>query len=88
MAGQTAHPKTRDWVAGQLLAIRITELLHVHLGRTECVKAQNSAWRRIVDQDIDRADAFGVLLRSVLVQVIVERRDAAPERRAIMPPGV
>ncbi len=84
---QPSHAKTRHRIAWQLFAISVTELQDVRLSGTECVETENQTGRRVIDQDINRTDAFCVLLRREPMQVIVQLGYAAAISRSIMKLG-
>ena len=87
-ACQTPHAKTRNGIARQFFAFRIVELLNTYLCCAKRIEAQNLARRCIVHQNEDGADAFCILLCSVLVQVVIQRRHLAMKPCPIVQPGI
>ena len=63
-------------------------MLGVDLGRTQCVKAHDVAGLYGVHQHKNRSDPFGILLRRVFLQEIIQRRLAALKAGAVMLFGV
>ena len=88
MARQAAHAKTGDGVARQFFLLRVTEVLGANLGRTQCIKAHDLTGLRGVHQYKNRIDSFGILLRRVFLQEIIQGKFTTLKAGAVMLLGV
>ena len=88
VTGQPTDSKARHRIARQFFSVNCAELRSIDLSGAKGVEAENYAWLGVIDQYINRTDAFCTLLRREPMQVVVQLWHTAVKARAVMQRGV